>query len=73
MSSKLIKNGSDVLLTDDAIVATIRILSSGKIQCEAPTLPPAVLIKHLHNLIVDIMYVSFQPAEISRIVPPPSA
>jgi hypothetical protein len=70
MSSKLIKNGSLIVPVDDEVVGVIRILKSGNIQCECPNLHPAILIKNLHNLITDIQYASFQPAEVARIVPP---
>jgi hypothetical protein len=69
MSSKLIKSGN-VVLTDDRIIGTIRILESGAIQCECPTLHPALLIKHLQNLIVDIQFACFKPADVSSMAPP---
>jgi hypothetical protein len=69
MSSKLIKNGSNLVLTDDTIIGVIRILKSGAIQVEAPEMHPVILIKHLQNVIVDIQYASFQPSEVNRIQP----
>ena len=70
MSSKLIKNGSSMILTDDSIIGIVRILKSGKAQVEAPEMHPATLIKHLQSIIVDIQYASFQSAEIPKIQPP---
>jgi hypothetical protein len=70
MSSKLIKNGSNIMLTDDKIIGVIRILESGKIQVEAPGMHPAIIIKHLNNIITDIQYASFQMAEVPKVVQP---
>jgi hypothetical protein len=70
MSSKLIKDRSDIVLTDDKVMGIIRILESGKIQVECPNLHPAIIIKHLQNVIVDIQYASFQPSEVAKIVQP---
>jgi len=70
MSNRLIKNGSPIELVGDEVIASVRILKSGQIQVEAPTVPPVLLIKFLHNAIVDIMYTTLQPAEISRVQPP---
>lgn len=70
MSSKLIKSGSSLEVVGDEIVASIRILRSGQIQLEAPTVPPMQLCKMLNNLIFDVMYASLQPAEVQRIQPP---
>lgn len=69
MSSKLIKNGSPITLTDDVVIGIIRILKSGAVQVEAPEMHPGILIKHLQSIIVDIQYASFQPVEIQRIQP----
>lgn len=73
MSNRLIKTGSDIVLTDDKVIGTIRILESGNIQCECPTMHPALLIKHLQNVIVDIQYASFKPVDMVNIVVPPVA
>lgn len=69
MSSKLIKNGSNLTLVDNRIIAVVRIFESGEAQVEAPEMHPAILIKRLQSVIVDIQYASFQPADISRIAP----
>jgi hypothetical protein len=66
----MVKNGSGIEVVGDEVVATIRILKSGQAQVEAPTIPPQVLSKMLFNLIVELMYASFQPAEVNRIQPP---
>jgi hypothetical protein len=70
MSSRLIKNGSQIAVPGDEVVGVIRLLKSGQAQVECPTLHPATLIKCLQHLITDIQYASFQPIEISRIQPP---
>ena len=70
MSSKLIKNGSNLVLVDDKVIGIVRILESGKAQVEAPEMHPSTLIKCLQSVIVDITYASFQPAEMSKIQPP---
>jgi hypothetical protein len=69
MSSKLIKMGSPIVVPNDKVIATVRVLESGQIQVEAPTVPPALLIKYLQNVVVDIMYASLQPIEIKKIDP----
>ena len=70
MSSKLIKNGSNLTLVDNRIIAVVRIFESGEAQVEAPEMHPSTLIKCLQSVIVDITYASFQPAEMSKIQPP---
>jgi len=70
MSSRLIRNGSPLSIVGDEVVANIRVLKSGQIQVEAPTVPPQILCKMLFNVIMDLMYASLQPAEIPKIQPP---
>jgi hypothetical protein len=66
----MVKNGNGIEVVGDEVVASIRILKSGQIQVEAPTIPPQILCKALFNLITELMYASFQPVEVSRIQPP---
>lgn len=70
MSVRMVKNGSGIEVVGDEVVAHIRILKSGQIQLEAPTVPPQILCKMLSNVIMDLMYASFQSAEVNRIQPP---
>jgi len=70
MSVRMVKNGNGIEVVGDEVVASIRILKSGQIQVEAPTIPPQILCKALFNLITELMYASFQPVEVSRIQPP---
>lgn len=67
MSSRLIKNGSDLTLTDDKIIIKLNVFESGKIQLTAPNLHPKDVCKILHNLMLDVQYASLQPAETSSV------
>lgn len=63
----LIKNGSEIEVAGDEVIGMIKIMRSGKVRVEAPTMHPATLIKHLQSTVADIIYASFQPADISKI------
>lgn len=65
--SKVLKSGGGLTLVGDDIVVKIQITQSGKIMLDAPTVPPQVLCKMLSDLVIDIMYSSFKPAEPSSI------
>lgn len=70
MSSRLIKNGSDLTLTDDVIIVKLNIFESGKVQLTAPNVHPKDICKILHNLMLDIQYASLQPADTTKVQPP---
>jgi len=70
MSVRMVKNGNGIEVVGDEVIAHIRILKSGQVQLEAPTVPPQILCKMLFNVITELMYASFQPVEVSRIEPP---
>lgn len=67
MSNRLVKLGNQIEVPNDEVLGVIQIFKSGKVQVEAPTLHPAVLIKYLQSTIVDLQYASFQPAEIKKV------
>lgn len=70
MSNRLVKNGSSLELVGDEVIARITITKSGQVKVEAPMVPPVTLCKILSNLIHDLTFASFQPAEIPIIQPP---
>ena len=66
MSSRLIKNGMGLVQpVEDEVYVELVIAKSG-VRLKSP-LPPAELCKLLHNLSIDIMFNSFQPAEVPKI------
>lgn len=70
MSVRMVKNGNGIEVVGDEVVAQIQVLKSGQIRVDAPSVPPQILCKMLFNIIMDLMYASFQPAEVNRIQPP---
>jgi len=67
MSSRLIKNGSQIEIPGDEVVVRLYIMKSGQIKLEAPTVHPKDVCKMLTNLSLDLMYASLQPVEIPKI------
>ena len=70
MSSRLIKNGSQIDVVGDEVILSVRMYKSGKVQLQAPEIHPRDVCKMLGNLIQDITYAALQPADISNIQPP---
>lgn len=57
MSNKLIKKGQNTLVLpgDNVVVGQIQIMQSGRINVQAPTIHPLILIKILNNLGVSLI------------------
>jgi hypothetical protein len=70
MSSRLIKNGSQIDIVGDEIVLYVRIYKSGKIQLQAPEIHPRDVCKMLGNLIQDVTYAALQTVEVDNTQPP---
>lgn len=70
MSSRLVKNGSQIEIPGDEVLVRLIIMKSGQMKLEAPMVHPKDLCKMLHNLSFDLMFASFQPTETSTIAQP---
>jgi hypothetical protein len=69
-SLRMVKNGSGIELPNDTPIIELKIMSSGVIQLHAPQVHPKDVCKMLNNLVTELMFSSFQPAEVPRIQPP---
>lgn len=65
---KLVKNGSDLVMPNDEVLIELVVTRSGT-QLKSP-LPPNEVCKVLFNLITELLFSSFQKAEVSKIQPP---
>jgi len=67
MSNRLVKIGSPIEIPGDEVIVSLKIYKSNKIQLEAPLVHPRDLCKMLANLQYDLMYVSLQSVDASKI------
>ena len=67
MASRLVKNGSPIELPNDDVIIELKIMRSGQIHLQAPMVHPRDVCKLLQGVAVDLMFSSFQPAEIPKI------
>jgi hypothetical protein len=68
MSNRLVKNGMGLVASVEDEVYIELVVSRSGVKLKSP-LPPAEVCKLLNNISVDIMFNSFQPAEVPKIQP----
>jgi len=68
MSNRLIKNGMGLVESVEDEVYVELVISKSGVKLRSP-LPPAEVCKLLNNISIDLMFKSFQPAEVARIQP----
>ena len=76
MSNRLVKNGmglvkenSGLVLPGSEDVLVELIVTRAGVQLKAPNVPPNEVCKILNSIATDIMFNSFQPAEVKKIQP----
>lgn len=67
MSSRLVKNGMGLVVTEE-IFLELKVTREG-VKLQSP-LPPQEVCKLLQNIAIDVMFNSFVKAEPSKIQPP---
>lgn len=70
MASRLVKNGSGIELPNDEPILELRVMKSGQVHLQAPAVHPRDVCKLLYGITVDLMFGSFQAAEIPKIQTP---
>lgn len=57
MSSKLIRQTSPLIeVPGDQVVIDLKVWKSGKVQLQAPLMPPQDVCKFLSNISIDVMF-----------------
>ena len=64
--SKIIKLADSIEIPNDFVVMELKMMQSGKIMLNAPTLPPNVVCKALFNVISDLLFSNFQNNEVDK-------
>ncbi len=70
MNNRLIKDIPKIEIPNDEIILELKMLQSGKLYLQAPTLHPSVVCKMLLNVVVDLMFGTFQSQEQSSLITP---
>jgi hypothetical protein len=68
---KVLKGGNgNIEIPGDDVILSLELTRSGRVNLQAPTMHPSQVCKLLFNLVVDLMFGSFQSQESSSIVRP---
>lgn len=63
MSGRFIKEVSKIEIPNDNVVLELKMMQSGKLYLQAPSLHPSIVCKMLFNVVVDLMFGVFQQVQ----------
>lgn len=63
MNNRIIKDLPTIEIPNDIVVLELKMMQSGKLYLQAPSLHPSVACKMLLNVVIELLFATFQSQE----------